>query len=354
MLAGSLEGAEEKDVYRGVYVERTPLMDLNSLPEDISVLEQDIRRRLRKFVEETRPHLIHAHNLHYFSPVHARVLMELKEEKGIPLVLTAHNDWDDSLWDTCCRLAGGWDAIIAVSNYIASQMVRCGYPRDRVYVVHHGIEYERFRVDGAGEDRFPELEGRRVIFHPARMCYDKGSHVALKALELIAREYPSVMLVMAGTGAMVDRLHLREDYLAKVREQIRSAGLEKHVYVRHFRWEEMPFMYHRAEFCIYPSCFQEPFGLTLLEAHACNKPLVVSRAGGMPEIIRDGVNGFLVPMHDYRSLAGRCRRLLADPELARAMGARGRRLVEEKFNSEAMVTHTKEIYNKVLQSTLAG
>lgn len=346
MLVGSAEGVPEREEYRGVYIERSSLMDLNRLPEDISALEGDIRRLLVRFVKDVKPHIIHAHNFHYFSPVHAGILGEIKEETGIPLVLTAHNAWNDVLWNECCRLAGQWDGVIAVSGYIASELIRHGYPRDRIRVVHHGIGPEWLDT-GAAEKEYPGLAGRRVIFHPARMCYDKGSHVAVKALELIAREYPDVVLVMAGTKNMVDREHRREEYVSGIMEQIKSAGLEDFVYVRHFPWEEMPFMYRRAEFCIYPSCFQEPFGLALLEAQACRKPLVVSRAGGMPEVIRDGINGFLVPMHDHRRLADRCCRLLADPGLAREMGARGYRLVKEKFTAESMVARTEEVYTTV-------
>lgn len=350
ILAGSAEGAGEKEVYKGVRVERSPLMDLNRLPEDISGLEQEIRQLLWRFVEVTGPDVIHAHNFHYFSPVYARILGEIKKEKGIPLVLTAHNAWDDSIWNQCCRMAGLWDGVIAVSRYIASELARYGYIRDRIKVVYHGLEAERMDVKESPEDRYPELKGRRVIFHPARMCYDKGSHVAVKALKLIVEEYPGVVLVMGGTKNMVDRRHLREKYVNMIMEQVKTEGLEDFVYVRYFPWDEMPFMYHRAEFCIYPSCFQEPFGLALLESQICEKPLVVSKAGGMPEIIRDGENGFLVPMHDHRLLADRCCRLLADPGLARRMGVRGRRLVEEKFTLESMVARTEEVYAMVTET----
>lgn len=356
LLTGSVDGCPEVEDHQGMRVERTPLMDLNTLTEErINSLYDSIYQRISEFIADARPDLIHAHNLHYFSEAHAAALF--RAARGIPLLLTAHNVWEGELWDRMCGMAGGWSGVIAVSNYIKREMVRAGYDPDRVWVVYHGIDLNRFyppeNGDGEADEpvRFSELDGKRVIFHPARMCYDKGSHVAVEALRLIVRDFPDVVLVMAGTEKIVDWHRLQKDQVASIYRMIEEYGLKENVFIRFFHWHEMPAMYRRSEFCIYPSCFEEPFGLVMLEAHACGRPIIVSRAGGMPEVIEDGKNGFIVDMHDHVQLADRCRRLLADPELTRRMGLAGRSQVEEKFTSEDMVINTIRVYEHVLNNS---
>lgn len=344
ILTCPAQGRPGSEDYRGVRVYRTPLMDLNELSGDrLAACAPAIRERLTAFIREARPDLVHAHNFHYFSPVHAEALVEIKAQTGLPMVLTAHNVWHDELGRRMSELAGQWDGVIAVSHYIKKELAGMGYDPDRIRVIHHGIDTARFKP-GPGRGRFA---GRRVIFHPARMCYDKGTHVAIEALKIIKADFPAVLLVMAGTGHMVDWLHLRESYMEEIACRIKEYNLHNNVYIEFIPWDQMPGAYRDAEFCIYPSCFEEPFGLALLEANASGKPIVVSRAGGMPEIITDGVNGFIVEMHDHLQLARRCLQLLGDPGLVAKMGRLGRAVVENRFDQETMVEATLAFYREV-------
>lgn len=352
LLTGTVEGQAIRENYQGMRICRTPLMDLNSLTlEKMIDTEKEIRRELFEFIRDVKPDLIHAHNFHYFSPVHARVLGEIRVLRGVPLVLTAHNTWTGALWDEINSLASQWDAVIAVSSYIKNQLDQSGYEPGRVRVVYHGIDLNMFDQLERGEqnDQITLFPGRRVIFHPARMCYDKGTHVAIKALALLRDEFPEVLLVMAGTEQMVDWQGLREDYITKIANLITSKKLNDHVFIKFTPWQEMPLMYHQAEFCIYPSCFEEPFGLVMLESMACGRPLVVSRAGGMPEVVEDGKNGFLVDMHDHYQLARRCGLLLREPEMTKRMGIAGRQLVQKSFTRHKMAEDTLEVYRTVMR-----
>ena len=355
LLTGSAAGSPDEEWYEGMYVRRTPLMDLNGLTPEMMVRRSgEIRRELEGFVDQVRPDLIHAHNMHYFSPVHADVLYEIKRSRRIPLVLTAHNVWadNDRTWQEMNRRAFYWDAVIAVSHFIKRELVRAGYEEERISVVHHGIDLARF---GPATERdrerigevYPGLAGRRVIFHPARMSLDKGCHISVKALELVRREFPEVLLVLAGTGNTVDWGSQQPGQVRVILDLIDKLGLKDHVLVRFFAWEEMPLMYKAAEFCVYPSCFEEPFGLVMLESMASERPVVVSRAGGMPEVVRNGVNGFVVEMANERELADRCLLLLRNPGLCRGMGRRGRAAVEKLWTREMMTRATLSVYRSV-------
>ncbi|MDQ0285846.1 glycosyltransferase involved in cell wall biosynthesis [Desulfofundulus luciae] len=354
LLTGSTLEGEMDYTWRGLRILRRRLMDLNSLDaKKIMDRRNDIRRLIGDFIQQVHPDIIHAHNMHYFSPVHLEALLEAKRRWGIPLVLTAHNVWSDSVWEEMCRHASEWDAVIAVSHYIKKELVKAGFPEDRITVVHHGIDLERFRPPTKEDlqkawETYPELKGKRVIFHPARMSFDKGCHISIKAFKLIKEQFPDALLVLAGTEKTVDWGSRQPEHVSMIKRLITELGLERDVSIRFFSWDEIPLMYQAAEICIYPSCFEEPFGLAMLESLATGRPMVVSRAGGMPEVIQDDMNGYVVPMHDHEALAERCCHLLANPQKARQMGETGRQMVEKNFTREVMTARTLQVYGKVL------
>ncbi|MBO8128069.1 MAG: glycosyltransferase family 4 protein [Peptococcaceae bacterium] len=351
LLTGSLKKPESY-VWRGMQITRSPFMDLNSLsPELIAYHSSNIQRELKTFIQKVSPDLIHAHNMHYFSPVHAEALADISRKMAVPLILTAHNVWEDALWEQMLEYRNVWDGIISVSHFIAREMIRSGYPAERVTVIHHGIDLDKF--SSADEHKCPglyaQLQGRRVIFHPARMSLAKGSDVVVKALARIKPKHPDVMLVLAGTEKTVDWGSYQEREIAQIRQMIEDFDLKDHVFIKFFAWDEIPAMYRMADIVVYPSSFEEPFGLVMLEAMATGKPIIVTDAGGMPEVVKDGFNGFVIPKRDPETLAEKCDVLLSSPSLAANMGRNGRQLAEDRFAEEIMITHTLDFYRRIIE-----
>ncbi|MDP1679466.1 MAG: glycosyltransferase family 4 protein [Candidatus Nitrotoga sp.] len=97
--------------------------------------------------------------------------------------------------------------------------------------------------------------------------------------------------------------------------------------------KEVENVYHTADIVVVPSRWQEPLGLINLEAGACRKPVVSTRVGGIPEVVEDGVNGYLTEPGNVDELAERVTRLIANPALRTTMGQAGRQLVEQKFTT---------------------
>lgn len=354
LLTGAPDGVSSQQEWDEMRVFRTPLMDLNSLsPESMRERRDEIRREIMSFLDRCEPDLIHAHNMHYFSYEHTRILVELKEKMGIPLLLTAHNVWDDELWGEMLSFADQWDGVIAVSHYIKKELVASGYPAERVDVVHHGIDLRRFRPWEAEEKeeiykKFPVLKGRRVIFHPARLSYDKGSHLAVRALREVKKAFPDVLLVLAGTEKTVDWDRIRDQQVKEIMGMIEDFDLKENVWIQFFSWDEMPQIYQAADVCIYPSCFEEPFGIAVIESMASGRPIIASRAGGMPEIIQDGVSGLLITKGSYRELEERLVALLEDPELVQKLVKNGLKRVESEFSLEKMVERTEAVYRRLV------
>ncbi|MDA8336609.1 MAG: glycosyltransferase family 4 protein [Peptococcaceae bacterium] len=349
LLTGSVGGRREKYVTHGMVVRRTPLLDLNTLT-GMEKPGREVKAEILDFLWSVRPNVVHAHNFHYFSSVHAKAVLRGAAAAGAPAVLTAHNVWADELAREFGPFASRWDAVIAVSRFIARELVNQGYPAGQLTVIHHGIDLEKFKpARRAGNARFlSRLRGRRVIFHPARLSMDKGSLVAVKAVGLVRERIPDVLLLMAGPEKVVDFHGRQRDDLRKVKALVQEMGLSDNVLIRPFAWPEIADGYRAAEVCVYPSCFEEPFGIALLEAMATARPLVVTRAGGMPEVVEDGENGFLVPMGDHEELADKCLALLTDRQLSARMGRRGYEKVRERFSQERMVDETVRLYERLL------
>lgn len=349
LLTGSFEGQKARDRYKGVGIFRKPVMDLNWLSKrGVNGLLEEVKSEFNSFIDETRPDCIHVHNMHYFSKIHASVIQELSIKRGIPIFLTAHNVWDDNLFlDLTKKIK--WSHIVAVSHFIKREIIGTGYSHRNITVIHHGIDQNLYhpRISGRAVYRkYPILRGKKVIFHPARMGLAKGCDVSIKALRIIKERFPDVLLVLAGTKNIIDWTQTQQKDIAYMVSLVKSLGLKDNVLIDVFKLEDIPKIYAVSKVCMYPSSVSEPFGLTMLEALASARPMVVTEAGGMPEIIKDGINGFIIPVKDFESLASRVIQLLASKELIERLGYTGRQIVEQQYTKEIVAENTLRLYKK--------
>jgi glycosyltransferase involved in cell wall biosynthesis len=180
---------------------------------------------------------------------------------------------------------------------------------------HYGVDPARVHVVGAGANVFPEAaprrdDGRTVLF-VGKDWRRKGGPILAAAFARLRRAMPRVRLLVAGPRRRPPlppgAFHLGEVPLT-----------------------ELPALLAQATVFAFPT-LREPFGLALLDAMACGVACVAARVEAVPEIVADGETGVLVPPGDPDALAAALARLLADPARAHDMGARGRRLVGERF-----------------------
>ena len=349
LLTCSFEKEKAKSKYKGVGIFRHPIMDLNWLNKrGVDGLLEEVTSVLKRFIDETMPDCIHVHNMHYFSKVHALIMQEISNKKGIPLILTAHNVWDDNLFLDLIKNIK-WTHIIAVSHFIKREIIGTGYNHKNITVLHHGIDQN---IYSPGVDvqpafkKYPILQGRKVVFHPARMGLAKGCDVSIKALRIVKERFPDVVLVLAGTKNIIDWTMSQQRDIAYMVNLVKSLGLKDNILIDSFPLTDMPALYAASLVCVYPSTVSEPFGLTMLEALASAKPIVVTKAGGMPEIIKDGINGFIIAVKDFESLASRIVQLLADKELRDRLGYTGRQMVEQQYTKKIIAENTLRLYRK--------
>lgn len=351
LLTGTAEKAKVRYKYKGVNIYRSPIMDLNWLcKRGLIGIEEEVQSVFSTFLKESKPDVIHVHNMHYFSRGHAEKIQRLAKQRSVPLILTAHNVWDDLLFLELTHEIN-WSHIIAVSHFIKKEIMGIGIDDRKITVIHHGIDERKFHPKKDTSrvlKKYPRLHNKKVIFHPARIGLAKGCDTSIKAMNLVKEKYPDVILVLAGSKNIIDWSQSQQKDIAYLVRLINHFGLKKHCLIDVYSLEEMEELYAVSDLCVYPSSVGEPFGLTMLEAMATARPMIITDAGGMPEIIKDGINGFVIPVRDFELLAAKIKQLLDDKKLRNRLGYTGRQMVEALYSKKRVTRDILAVYKKFL------
>jgi glycosyltransferase involved in cell wall biosynthesis len=238
------------------------------------------------------------------------------------------------------------DLVLAPSRDTAQQVAtQQEVAEERIRVLPWSLDPQFEALVAAGSRptlpaNFPQ---GRVILTVGRWLADeryKGMDTLITALPRLLMRWPELQLVLIGSGD--DRAWL-EDFAEK-------NGVMMHVhFLSGLSYAEIAACYGACEVFALPSR-GEGFGLVYLEAMACGKPVIGGAHGGAPEIIQDGVTGYLVPHGDPIQLATALQTLLADPAHAKELGARGKQNVEYGFRFSAFAKSLKKILREQCES----
>ena len=295
-----------------------------------------------------RPVLVHAH-----FGVEGIYALQLARRLKIPLVTTFHG-FDATITTSSLfwsgkpawinyalfkrRLAIHGDLFICVSEHIRKRVLLAGFPENRVVLHYIGIDTDSIRPLNKQES------GDRIILHTARLVEKKGTRYLIKAFAQIAKGLPDTKLLILGDGPMRKNLEsLVDEY--RLNNQIRFMGSLPNCKI-------LDLLASADVFCL-PSITaktgdQEGLPISILEASAMAVPTVATYSGGIPEAIRDGKTGFLVPERDSNTLAERLNRLLTNRSLRYEMGQSARQLAVEKFNLRHQTGSLEKLYESVL------
>lgn len=208
-------------------------------------------------------------------------------------------------------------------------------PRSTQYVVHNAVDLQRF------QPKMKQSESYRVGIL-ANLIPIKGHKDFLQMAHIIRKQVCNVDFSIIG-----EDIH-NTGYKAELQKLSSDLGLNDIVHFLGHR-NDIPELLSEMDLLVCPS-HVEPFGRCLIEAMACEKPVVASRVGGIPEVVDDGVTGVLVPAHSPQALADSVMNLYNDRKLADSMGKAGRRRVEKLFTPEAHTEAVLEVYETVLKS----
>src|SRR6185295_1200969 len=297
--------------------------------------------KLSRLVKRLAPDIIHAHDPHGVAMASLALSLGAPAAKGGPMpVLVASRRVDFHLKGNSFSR---WkyrqvDCFIAASEAIRRMLVADGIPDDRTVTVHEGIDIEHVLAAPAVNvhEAFFLPHGAPVVGNVAALVPHKGQRYLIEAAHQVVREIPDIRFVILGEGELREQLE----------RQINEHHLQKHVLMPGFRTDVIGCI--KGFDLLAMSSVTEGLGTSLLDAMACAKPIVATTAGGIPEIVEEGVNGLLVPPRDAASLAAAIVRLLRDAPLRQRMGAAGLARVTERFTVERMVEATAAVYDRLL------
>jgi glycosyltransferase involved in cell wall biosynthesis len=244
---------------------------------------------------------------------------------------------------TVTLIARHVDRVVAVSGAVRDALRGCGVPDEKIAVIHNAVESRRFdpsSVDRAtvrGELGFAEHD--IVVGMAGKLHAEKGVFDLLRAAEQLAASHPSLRLLYVGDGPERAALEMEAARLS-LRNRIVFAGLRN----------DMERMYAAMDIFVLPSTCPEAFGMVIIEAMAMGKPVIATATGGIPEIVKDRINGILVKPGDTAGIAGAISLLTDDAELFTRIAAEGRSTVARYFSREVFADAFEKVIKEVLET----
>ncbi len=232
-----------------------------------------------------------------------------------------------------------YDHVAAISHGIRDLLLDQGLRSNKVTCVHSATDTDQYHP--GGDRRWFNQEFGLASVHIvagviAQLIDRKGHRFLFDALPSLIRSHPRLRIVIFGKGPMEQKL----------RRHIARLALDPYVIFAGFR-HDMDRILPCLDLVVHPALI-EGLGVSLLQASACEVPIIASNAGGMPEVVCDEHNGLLVPSGDSKALQDAMDRLIPDADLRRKMGQNGRMLVKQKFSISQMTTGNHMIYEQLL------
>lgn len=304
-------------------------------------------RALRRTFERTRPDIVHTHLakagalgraaaratgvnvvVHTF---HGHVLTDYFPRPVAKLFATVER-----------AAARHTDAILAVSPQVRDELYGLGIGRaEQWHVIPLGLGIShmlRSELSGAeGRARLGFPSHRPLVGIVARLTPIKDIGCFLDAAAQVTRVRPDATFVVAGNGVL--RRELERKGRALLGDRVVFPG-----WVR-----DLEALYAALDVIVLTS-LNEGTPVALIEAGASGRPVVATRVGGVPDVVRDGLTGMLVPARSPEAVATEILRLLDNPDVARAYGAAGRRLASQRFGGSEPVAYLADLYRRLLES----
>lgn len=292
-------------------------------------------------VANFNPDIIHVHHLSLISWV-ARYIGALKK---IKYIITSHGSClyniladkrYSSLSGDALRHAR---AITVVSGDSRSKLLRMfgGNIKKNIYVMPGGVDMGSFpsQFDTMALDEKYQLQDKKIVLFTGRLISHKGTSYLVKAAKNIKGE-----VFIIGDGP-------EKQYLLSL---VETKKLKNVHLIGYLNSQELIEFYYRADVFVAPSVWDEPLGLTILEAMAARTPVIATRKGGIPLLIKDGYNGFFVEARNAGRIAEECNKLLENDELRKKIGENARKTVAEKFNRKITALKFLRLYEKIAKN----
>jgi len=358
-------GAAPEEVEDGIHLYRvSPVGQANDFVHWVHLLNNAMYTRAERLIEDllghdssgsllppdpANPIILHAHDwLAHFSAA------PLKHKYKLPLVATIHateygrnNGIHNSIQQYINHIEWNlqneaWRLIVCTDFMRRECEKALGTAWDKMDVIYNGVEPTKFELPGLGDEELAQFRSKyalpheKLIFFVGRMVREKGVQVLIEALPKVRSFYRDAKLIVVGGG---HREHLVQ--------QARALGIERYVYFTGFvPDEDLMKIYKVIDVASFPSLY-EPFGIVALEAMAAHVPVVVSDAGGLPEVVRHGTTGVTTYAGNANSLADGLLSVLINPLTAKSMADAAYESVLTTFNWANIASQTRSVYDRV-------
>jgi glycosyltransferase involved in cell wall biosynthesis len=291
-------------------------------------------RQIEECIQEDGIELLHTHG--YKADLYGYVSAR---RSGKPIVATCHN-WVGGtaalgIYNHLDRMAlKRFQGLAAVSDSVAQRLLDSGVPPKKIRTIANGIDVQTF--ERANPLPMLNFEKSKVVGMVARLDLQKGFEYLLRAARELCRTLPGLKVVIVGEGP--DR--------KAIEDMIQRFGLQANVILAG-QHSDMPGIYAAMDVFVLPS-LNEGLPMTILEAMAASKPVIATRVGAIPKVIKDGHTGLLVDPGDVDGLRNALARLLTDSNLCHSIGAAANDWVSRTYTAEAMALKYHQMYDEVL------
>ncbi|MBA2733124.1 MAG: glycosyltransferase [Acidobacteria bacterium] len=235
-------------------------------------------------------------------------------------------------------------AVVANAEAVRRDLIEEGVFTEKIVTIYNGLDSHRVasapllkRKQALISFNLPLEENRRFVTIVANLRLPVKDHPTfLRAAKLVREAIPNAGFIIAGEGEL----------LGSMRELSAQLKLESDVFFTG-RCSDVPALLSISDVCVLSSR-AEGFSNSILEYMAAGRAVVTTDVGGAREAVVEGETGYIVPIGDSHKMAERIIALLGDSDMAREMGERGRRIVEQKFSCEAQLTHIEALYERLL------
>lgn len=291
---------------------------------------------LRRLLRTLRPDLLHIHSRRgadLWGPLAAR-------RARLPFIVSRRVDNREPAPMMRWKLRGA-SQIVGISERICEVLRQMGLPPERIRCIRSGVDLRRYQPrlrSGRLHAEFNLPSDAPLIGMVAQFIPRKGHADLVAAARSILARHPFAVFLLFGKGS------LREE----IEQQVNRAGVAPAFRFPGFR-DDLPELLPELDLLVHPA-HMEGLGVAVLQAMACGLPVVAGNAGGLPEIVRSGENGYLVPPGDPGILAERINELLADPIERQTMGAQARDFVVRACSLEATAAANGALYLETLRA----
>lgn len=308
-----------------------------------------ITPRMFKILIKTINHfdLIHIHEARSFQHM---VIWWIARRRDIPFIIQGHGLLNKNFGGLLRKAYDGFfnknilrDAkkVIAVNKIETNDFPMYKIPKEKIEIIPNGIdlsEYFDLPAKGAFKKKIGIDKDDKIILYLGRIHRIKGIDVLVKAFASVIRKLDDVRLVIVGPD---------DGYLSKIQTLVENLRIVNNViFTGPLYGSEKIEAYVDADVYVLPSRY-EIFGLSVIEAYSCGKPVIASRVGGLKDLVLDGVTGLLFTNENIGQLAESLLFILDDNTRAAKMGLKGKQFVKDNFKIEKSVDRLEILYKKI-------